>query len=285
MAKDLIIGCFTNYDWDKIKFWVNSIDESGFTGDKAMLVYNSDFQTVQKLIDKRFMIYAFNKDDSKQMFFYPGQLIIVVQRFIDLYKFMGSLDLDSYRYVIHTDVKDVVFQRNPSEWLDDNMGDSSILASCESLRYRDEPWGNDNLKTAFPMVYDDMKDLPIWNCGVQAGKPSTMRDLWLQIYMHSVSSQVLTNLHNPDQASYNVILNSEAYRKITKFVMSEDGWACQAGTTMDPTKIDGFKPNLLEPQPTWDGKSACTSLGKKHYILHQYDRIPEWKKTIEGIYG
>ena len=56
MSKDLIIGSFTNYDWDKIQYWVNSIDASGFTGDKAMLVYNANLSTVQRLNDKGFKI-------------------------------------------------------------------------------------------------------------------------------------------------------------------------------------------------------------------------------------
>ena len=35
--KDLIIGASTNYDWDKLKYWINSINESGFEGDKALI--------------------------------------------------------------------------------------------------------------------------------------------------------------------------------------------------------------------------------------------------------
>lgn len=285
MKKDLIIGCFTNYDWSKIRYWVNSIEKSGFTGDKAMLVYNSDFDTVQKLVDKGFMIYAYNRDDAKKVFFYPGQLIIVVQRFMDLYRFMSGLDLDKYRYVITTDVKDVVFQEDPSDWLSANMGDAKILASCESLRYRDEAWGDENMRNSFPLVYDKIRDNPIWNCGVQAGDPKTMMDLWLGIFYMSVASQAMTNVYNPDQAAYNVLMNTSVYKTLTKYAMSEDGWACQAGTTMDPEKIDRFKPHLIEPQPTWNGDKACTSTGVPHAILHQYDRIPEWKDIVERRYA
>lgn len=285
MKKDLIIGCFTNYDWDKIKFWANSIDKSGFTGDKAMIIYNSDFDTVQKLIDRRFMIYAFNRDDAGKKFFFPDQFVVVVQRFLDLYRFMCGINVNDYRYVIHTDVKDVVFQRNPSDYLTELMGNHKILASCESLRYRDEPWGNENMMNSYPMAYDRIKDEPIWNCGVQAGDPATMRDLWLSIYLHSVSSQALTKVYNPDQAAYNILLNSEPYRGITKFTMSEDGWACQAGTTVDPTKIDAFRAKLLEPQPIWKDGVACTTSGKVHAVLHQYDRIPGWKPVVERTYG
>jgi hypothetical protein len=286
MSKDLIIGSFTNYDWDKIQYWVNSIDACGFTGDKAMLVFNSQLSTVQKLKDNGFKIKGFHQDPATGNLFYNGQLIIVVERFLHLHRFLESLmKLEDYRYVIHTDVKDVVFQRNPSEWLDANMGDAKILASCESLQYQHEPWGNENLHNSFPWMYDQMKASPIWNCGVQCGVPSVMKDLWMNIYLLSVGSQHATKVHNPDQAAYNVLLNLEPYKSITKFSMSEDGWACQAGTSYDPAKMHTFKPHLLEPQPNWDGECATTSNGSKHYILHQYDRIPDWKPIVEAKYA
>ena len=286
MSKDLIIGSFTNYDWDKIQYWVNSIDACGFKGDKAMLVYNAELSTVQKLNDKGFKIMGFGQDPSTGNLVYNGQLIIVVERFLHLHSFLENLmQNEDYRYVIHTDVKDVVFQRNPSEWLDANMDDAKILASCESLQYQHEPWGNENLQHSFPWVYDKMKANPIWNCGVQCGVPSVMKDLWLNIYLLSVGSQHATKVHNPDQAAYNVLLGLEPYKSITKFTMSEDGWACQAGTSYDPAKMHTFKPHLLEPQPKWDGEHATTSNGTTHFILHQYDRIPDWKPVIEARYA
>lgn len=286
MAKDIIIGSFTNYDWDKIRFWANSIDACGFKGDKGMIVYNSHLDTVKKLNDRGFKIMAFNQDPHTGNLFYNGQLIIVVERFLHLHAFMENLlAQEDYRYVIHTDVKDVVFQRDPSQFLEANMGDARILASCESLRYQHEPWGHENVRNSFPWVYERMKSQPIWNCGVQAGDPRVMKDLWLAIYLMSVGSQHATKVHNPDQAAYNVLLSMEPYKSITKFVMSEDAWACQAGTSFDPAKINDFKPHLLEPQPVWDGDWANTSNGERHYILHQYDRIPDWKPVVEARYG
>lgn len=277
MKKDLIVGCYTNYDWHKIKYWANSIDRSGFTGDKFMLVYNSDFYTVQKLLENKFKIWAFNRDDARQIFFWPNQLIIVVQRFYDLWRFFSNMDLSEYRYVVHTDVKDIVFQTNPSDWLTANMGDAKILASSESLQYQHEPWGNENIANSFPMIYDKMHDQPIWNCGVQAGDPKVMKDLWLQIWLLCQNNRVL----NPDQAAYNVLLNLEPYKSMTKFIGSEAGWACQAGTTVDPSKIQGYRPHLLEPEPIWKNDLACTSTGIPHAILHQYDRVPAWNSIIE----
>jgi hypothetical protein len=280
-TRDLIISAYTNYNWAKLKYWANSIDRCGFTGDKVLIVYNSDRDTVQKLADMGFKIWAFNRDYASGNFFWPADLIIVVQRFYHMWQYLDQLPDDHYRYVITTDAKDVVFQTNPSKWLEENLGDKDIVASCESIRYRDEPWGDDNLQGSYPMLHQKMRNNPIWNCGVQAGRMRAMKELWLHIWMMCKAG----GRPNPDQAAYNVLLDTKAWKQLTKFTMSEDGWACQAGTTVDPVKIASFRPHLLEAEPTWENGLAKTSDGKTHAILHQWDRIPAWSRDIEQKYG
>lgn len=284
--KDIIIGCYTDYNWDKIKYWANSINKSGFTGDKAMIVYNSDYQTVKQLLDLGFTIFAFNRDEQLNKFVYPLQFSVVVQRFFHIWQYLTKLPEDrQYRYVITTDVKDVVFQTNPSEWLENNIGDKKLVVSSESLLYKDEPWGDSNMKQSFPMVHEQMQDKPIWNCGVLAGEANTLKDLALNIYLIcNGMPQYIPGGGGPDQAALNVLLQTEPYKNITKFAMSEDGWACQAGTTVDPLKIQSFRAKLLEAEPKWDGEYATTSTGKRHAVLHQWDRIPQWFPTIVNKY-
>lgn len=280
--RDLAIGAFTNYDWNKIKYWANSLTQSGFTGDKVMIVYNSDQTTVNKLIDLGFKIWAFARDANNN-YVYPqqGPFVIVVERFLHLWNYLDQLPDNYYRYVISTDVKDVIFQQNPTIWLENNLNDKEIVASCESLLYKDEPWGDDNLRGSFPFVYPKLRNMPIWNCGVQAGTMQAMKDLWLQIYLISKTGGRM----NSDQAAYNLLLNSKPWANICRFAMSESAWACQAGTTVDPLKISAFRSKLLEPEPLWRDGLVKTSQGTTHTILHQWDRIPAWHTEIEGKYG
>lgn len=285
--KDLIVGCYTNYNWDQIKYWVNSIEKSGFTGDKAMIVFNSDFATVQQLLDRNFSIFAFQRDDTNQQFIAPSMTHIVVQRFYHLWEYINKLPADrQYNRIITTDVKDVVFQTNPSEWLDKNLGDKKVLVSSECLQYKNEPWGNENMRRSFPMVYDYMRDKTIYNCGVLAGDICVMKDLFLNIYLTCLGlpSQIPGG-GGPDQAALNILLSLEPYKSITKYASSEEGWACQAGTTADPVKIENFRPYLLEAESKFDGNFATTNKGDIYPILHQWDRIPAWKPIIENRYG
>ena len=276
--KDLIVGCATNYDWSKLKYWVNSINRSGFEGDKVLILMNCDKDTVQKVTDAGFSIIAFNEDGQGNLT-YQSQLMVHVERFIHIYKLLKD---NLYRYVITTDVKDVIFQKNPSEWLEQNLSkEERLVFSSESMKYKDEPWGRENLTQCYGQgIYEDFKNNTIFNVGVLAGRGYAMRDLTLQLFLNCINRPIPI----VDQAVFNVMISRHPYLDSSMYTVSEDGWACQLGTTADPSKIDSFRPFLLEPSPKMEGDKVLTSTGKEYIIVHQYDRVPEWKKVIEAKY-
>ena len=276
--KDLIVGCATNYDWSKLKYWVNSINRSGFEGDKVLILMNCDKDTVKKISDSGFSIIAFNQDSNGNLS-YNSNMMVHVERFFHIYQLLKD---NLYRYVITTDVKDVVFQQNPSVWLENNFTDNDDLVfSSESMKYKDEPWGNQNLMETFgSQIYEDFKNNTIFNVGVLAGRGYAMRDLMMNIFASC--------LHRPikicDQSTFNFLISRHPYLKSSIYSKSEDGWACQLGTTADPSKLEQFRPFLLEPSPKLEGDKVLTSEGLEYIIVHQYDRVPEWKKVIEAKY-
>jgi hypothetical protein len=280
--KDMVIGCITGYNFEKIKPWVNSLDRSGFTGTKAMICYNIDYETVDELVKRDYSILAFGKDEEKRTFKYPKEdFQIVVERFLHLWYLLKRMK-GQYNRIITTDVKDVIFQTNPSIWLDENLGDKEINVACESIAYKDEEWGTNNLMKSFgPLVHEECVNNPIYNAGTISGKFDTMVDLFLNIYMLSNSTN-----HNieggggPDQAALNVLLQMKTYQDITNFANSEDGWAAQLGTT-GPQIAKEYGDKLLEQSPIMKDGMVCTSEGKPFALVHQYDRVPEWKESIE----
>jgi len=276
--KDLIVGCATNYDWSKLKYWVNSINRSGFEGDKVLILMNCDKDTVKKISDSGFSIIAFNQDANGNLS-YNSNMMVHVERFFHIYQCLKN---NLYRYVITTDVKDVIFQRNPSVWLENTFTDSDdLIFSSESMKYKDEPWGNQNLLETFgPQIYEDFKNNTIFNVGVLAGRGYAMRDLMMNIFASCMGRPIKIC----DQSTFNFLISRHPYLKSSIYSTSEDGWACQLGTTADPSKIDQFRPFLLEPSPKLDGDKVVTSTGIEYTIVHQYDRVPEWRKVIEEKY-
>lgn len=55
--KDIIIGCVYNYDYNKIKNFSKSLIDVNFTGDKYMITYNINLETIKKLQNDGFIVY------------------------------------------------------------------------------------------------------------------------------------------------------------------------------------------------------------------------------------
>jgi hypothetical protein len=279
--KDLVIGCTTNYDWNKLKYWVNSINKSGFQGDKVMVAFNIDYDTIEKLSQAGFQVILPGKpNEQAQRYEYQSSLPVHVERFVHIYNYLNTHK--EYRFVITTDVKDVVFQKDPTKFLGMELPGAKLMFASESMKYKDEPWGNQNLMETFgPFFHERFKDNIIYNVGVLAGRADSMRDLCAMIFVMSVNRPIPI----VDQSTFNFMISQEPYKSTARYMTSEEGWACQLGTTADPSKLEQFKPFLLEPSPIMVEGEVATSAGKVFTIVHQYDRVPEWKKVIEEKYN
>jgi hypothetical protein len=281
MKKDLIIGAITNYDFEKVRPWVKSVNEH-FVGDKVMIVLNASFDTVEELLKHDFKVIAFEKDESARQYKRTTNMPIHVERFLHIYNLLKD-DYQDYRYIITTDVKDIVFQSNPSDWLEKNLGNKKLIASTECLKYKDESWGNQNFLECFgPFLHDIYKNELIYNVGTLGGDAEYMKDLALNIFQMSLNRPIQI----VDQAVFNMMIYTHPYKDVFKYSSMNDGWACQLGTVMDPSKIHEFAPNLTEKPPIFDGTHVLThDSSKKFCIVHQYDRVPELKQHFESKYA
>lgn len=281
--KDVAIGCITNYTFDKIKPWVNSLDRSGFDGHKIMFCYNIRHDVVQELTKRNYEVIGFeNDEENKTLKYSDPNLSIVLDRFFHIWSTLKSRK-GQYRYMIATDVKDVVFQSNPSVWLEKNLCDKKINVACESIHYKDEPWGDHNLYKSFgPMIHDNNRNNLVFNAGTLSGDFDTMIDFFLNVYLSCGGSpRHVEGGGGPDQAALNVLLSLQPYKDITRFTMSEEGWAAQLGTTGPQVNF-----NVVEPRPLIKPTGVViTSTGEPFVMVHQYDRVPEWKKMIEELYA
>jgi hypothetical protein len=286
--KDIVIGAVTNYGWNQVKCWVNSLDRSGFEGVKIVLCYNVSYDLVEELLKRNYTVFSFQKnDEEKRLEYKKDNWNICLERFAHIPYFLSRLsNKEEYRYVISTDVKDVVFQKNPSLWLENNIGNKLINVGCESIRYKDEEWGRQNLQLCFgPLFYERMNNNLIYNAGTFSAEFNTFIDLCDMIFLSSGGApQFVPGGGGPDQAALNVLLNTSVYKNITNFAMSEDGYAAQLGTT-GPQISNKYSHLLVEKTPILVGDTICTSEGTPFTIVHQYDRVPEWKEMIERKYS
>ena len=276
---DLIIGAITKLTWEQCLPWTNSILRSGFTGDKVICIFGEDQQPLaQKFAEAGFKpILTRYLNESEN---------ICVTRFFVYYSYLYQ-NRGKYKSVIATDVSDVVFQRNPSEFMNEQPNQTIILSS-ENIKYNDEIWGRNILKLSFgntgPAMVERLKDNQIFNCGVLAGSQELMQDLFFNINaVCDGRPQQVPGGGGPDQAALNVIMDLLPYRNVRKIMAHDTGWACQVGTTADPNKV--YDHVNIDPNPSLHEDIVETSDGVPYYIVHQYNRNPIWKSRIEAKYG
>jgi len=261
----IILGCITKYLPEDIKPYVESIDQSGFLGKKVMLVYDVPQQTIDYLKSKGWELYG-------------GELQqhIILQRFRDVYKL-----LDNYldETIIWTDVKDVIFQQDPTKWIESNMK-KEIMAFSESIKLKDDPWAVVNSGTSFPMEWEWLQNKTSYCAGTIVGKGFALKDLFIEIYRWSMTSSNQGQLS--DQAAYNVLINLNHFKENVQFVNQEEGFVTQLGTVL--IKKDEFKNVLLEPTPIYSEGNLYTQDGKEFCLIHQYDRDSKLKNEFYQKY-
>jgi hypothetical protein len=289
--KDLVVGACTGYEFKDIEPFVVSLERSGYDGHKVMIIYVGSKALIDELEARGWTVFAHELAEDGGVTYKNAETFnICVDRFYHYWAFLK--DVEDLRYIMSFDVKDVIFQKNPSENLDEILTShgsdneapaiAHIVASSEGLLYKDEPWGKNNMTLAFgPQIYENVQEWEILNAGCIAGWGAKVLNLFLHTFLTSRGAPYhVPGGGGPDQAAYNLFVRN------TKMLIARDehAWACQAGTTADPSKMEDFRPKLTYAEPAWDGKHVLNSKGVPFTIVHQYDRVPEWKDVIDKEY-
>lgn len=259
----IIFGCITKYSPDDIRPYVESIQQSGFSGEKVMLVYDVPQATISYLKSKGWNLYGANLQQH-----------IILQRFVDAYKILENY-LDET--IIWTDVKDVIFQKDPTQWIEKNMK-KEILAFSECVKFKDDSWAVVNAGTSFPMEWEWLQDKVSYCAGTIVGKGYALKDLFIEIYRWSLTTANHGQLS--DQAAYNVLINLNHFKENVQFVNQEEGFVTQLGTVfMKRNELP-----ILETTPMYNDTKFYNQNGDEFVIVHQYDRNEQIKQEIYQKY-
>jgi hypothetical protein len=262
--KYTIVGSITKYSVQDIKPYVESINQSGFNGEKLMLVYDISKEVIEYLNDKGWIIAQGELQEH-----------IILQRFKDVYAILQSYETD---VIIWTDVEDVVFQKDPTDWLNKWM-QKDILAFSECVKLRDDPWACINSGTTFPMEWEfGIKEQISYCAGTIVGKKEAIRDLFIDIYRWSKTTSNPEQLS--DQAAFNVLLRLNHYKSSVDFVEQERGFVTQLGTVWSKR----YELPITEPTPIYKNNKFYNQLEEEFYIIHQYDRNYLIKEQINNLY-
>ena len=258
--KDLVISAIANYLPEKIKIYVESLNDSGFNGDKIMICYNLPNETIEYLSSKGWECLG------AELIGHPH-----MKRLIDMWYFLDTTDRQ-WNHIITTDVRDIFWQSNPSDWLNTNLKTEIIVAS-ECIKNEDEPWAHKNIHEGFgPIFWESIKTNTIANVGVIAGKHKSVKDL---LMLNWLLSQAVDTRHFTDQSSLNLIVNNTLLKD--KIEINSD-FAMQVDTLKSDKRFEKQQLTIKE------GLVINTKDETPYVLVHQYDRIEQLNNLIENKY-
>lgn len=246
-TNDLILGVIGGTwvgpgSYPGVEAYLVSIQRSGFTGRKVMLVWSIRPDTRQKLIE-----YGFELVDlpNPQDPFFHARMRVCWQYLKEHHQ--------EFRYVYWLDIKDLVLQNNPSVWMEEKLADHAIIAATEPVPIACEEtnwlWARSILGDA---KAEEIKNCLVLNGGVLAGKAEAMTEVFHQTHLlcHPYGGP-----YPPCQISMNYVLHTMLNDCLYTPRWSE-GFAACLHPCWSPWRTPCW-PNMRDPHPVLD-INTCT---------------------------
>lgn len=294
--RDLVLGAVENYGWEIIRPFVESLRATGFDGEVRLFASNLDKETIAHMqaagIDLSFprrisvkvgrrRVRPFNARlrwpgqrhlpfvlaQASRMASEPRQALarflggvsnVDVARFFWAWSYL-SRAVSAYRNVMLTDVRDVVFLRNPFEFpIADNL---CCFLEDEHAQLGTQPNNRGWLAAAYgPGAVASLGALPISCSGVTIGTSSAVLE-----YL-TVMVDELARLHRQpsgiDQGVHNYLLHTGRLANV-RLLASGNGPVLTIGIM---AKTDA-------------AELVHARIGDAN-VIHQYDRHPELTETL-----
>ncbi len=258
---DLIIGSIKDYDVPAIAPYVHSITRTGYTGARIMFVNNITNDARKKLEKYGFQL-ADGRGGSHGDF-------LERERFYAPIEFLKQ-HAHEYRYVIWTDVRDLVFQTNPSVWMEKNAGPYKLFGAGECILIKNQSLNNWWVARGFEHAeYRWLRQHQVCCGGTLAGTAPMMRDALIKIL--ELSSRGVN-----DQAALNYMLRVSPFKEVAHVPRMAEGFCCTCSQFLSSgDEQDGGPEFWMDDPPVFNRADGLvyTPDGKTPFmIVHQYNR-------------
>lgn len=276
-TNDVTIGAIENYGWREIEPYAVSLSRVGFKGRKVLFVKNVSNECHVRLEQMGFELV----EVENYSYFNKG---FFLTRFLIAREYLMRCQKDpakAVRYVFATDYRDVVFQTNPSTWMEENKGEDRIIIGSEKVKIKDEPGAVKWAKHIFgEEIYEEMKEGEVLNSGTIAGECDALCDLFLRIYELGVDTGEW-GWAQSDQTVLNWIVRQSPFKEITRVPKFDEHFAavvCCAISGRYQDKLSEDCPEMVKGivYPKGEVQPFC--------ILHQYQGRTDWIKGVDSRY-
>jgi len=244
---DLILGVLGGTwvgpgSYPGIEAYVESIKRSGFSGRKIMLCWEIRPEVRDKLLQ-----YGFELVEQPHPCdpFFHARMRVCDQYLENHYK--------EFRYIFWLDIKDLVLQSNPSVWIEQNIGEHSIVASTEPVPINTEEtnwlWARSILGEH---KASEIEDRLVINGGAIAGKAEEMAAFFHQTHLLCYP---YGGPYPPCQISMNYVLYTMFNSGLYTPSWSE-GFAACLHPCWSPWRTPCW-PHMKDPHPVLE-LSTCT---------------------------
>lgn len=262
--KDLIIGVAKNFSWPDLEPFAVSVEWSRFSGDRVLFVENITDEARENLVSLKFQLIQYPKLD-----FPEPQFFLYAHRFYLIHRYLTE-HADEYRFVFCVDTRDLVFQHNPSEWMEKNIGDKKLVAASEFLLHQFSPPNMGWVRGMMVELSHWIESKDIYCSGFVSGRAEYISDVALAIYFYARA--FTKKIWGSDQPIYNTLMHQKAYAEITKVPSLSDHYC----VNLVNVAFDDLRINMHD---TLQSKELSDFV-----VLHQYDRMLELQRTIRSTY-
>lgn len=268
--KIALIGLSNNIsdNFGKIKIWANSFRKYS-SGDVILLCANSTDADMQM---------------CKNIGIHPVPVTVADtwhinhDRLKHTEQFLSRSDIDLF---VVSDVFDVIFQDDPIKKL--NLDAYDIFVSGEGVTVNQEPWNADNISKIFPDHRKICGEQEVINSGVIVGKRASLIKLLNSMYQLCEAGSDAHNIK--DQAALIVLVATNQIERLKIFNL-DDGWAMHCAVAGPTQFFDAwnFRKAIRYGIPYMSGGYVVNKYAQKYDIVHQFNRVPEWKSILESQY-
>lgn len=255
--ESVVIGAVDGYEWKQIQTWWRSIKLTGYSGQIHLLVYECSDETLAELRDHGVCVHRCEKEHGQ----------VVVDRFKDLSRISNSIPTDVW--CICTDVNDLVFQVDPSEYL--NMigyENYEIIVASEGILHKGNQWVRQNAIASLPDYWQTMSNKQLYNAGSFAIKAQILEELGKNVFALCMTNP---GAKNHDQFALNILLqNNPVFMNWTWFERVSGTWCFNGASSIFAKPADAE--NYMDTLPIIKNGLCYNPNGELYYMFHHWNR-------------
>jgi hypothetical protein len=280
---DAVIGVVKGYGWPELRNYAVSLAKCGFGGEKILFVDGISEEATQNLRRLGFTLVPYENPASIRDKKCGSQEDSLAWGFFGRWRFLPVINylrhrIPMFRYIVWCDVRDVMFQTDPAQWLEENLNGAELVGAAEGYLIENQQHNAFWAQRTSPGDYEWLKKEEVICSGTFAGVAETMLSAFEHMfYLH----ENIADAAAFDQGLWNLSARTK-YRKVFRAPKMREGF-CATGWPSKNAMV-GFQ-YATDQSPVYcnDFIVYAPETGVPFSIVHQYDREPAWANGVSAI--